>query len=197
MVEDVGRFWDEHAATFDEQPDHGLRDAGVRAAWRELLLSLMPAAPAVVVDLGCGTGSLAVLLAQAGYAVCGVDLSGRMIGVAEEKARVGGVSVDWRRGDVAEPPCEAESCDVVLVRHVLWAMADPAAAVGRWCGLLRPGGRLVFVEGRWATRAGLTAEQCQGLVLGHRREATVLKLDDPALWGAVIEDERYAVVSRF
>src|SRR6201995_958193 len=50
-------FWDEQAAAFDTEPDHGLRDPVVRAAWAALLHELLPPAPAAVVDLGCGTGS--------------------------------------------------------------------------------------------------------------------------------------------
>jgi len=73
----VTNIWDAEAATFDEQPDHGLRDPQVWAAWSDLLLPLMPPAPSAVVDVGCGTGSLALLLVQAGHVVCGVDLSTR------------------------------------------------------------------------------------------------------------------------
>lgn len=65
MNEDVRAYWDRQAATFDEDPDHGLRDPLVREAWTSLLLPLLPPAPASVVDLGCGTGSLSVLLAGA------------------------------------------------------------------------------------------------------------------------------------
>ncbi|MEV4596255.1 class I SAM-dependent methyltransferase [Amycolatopsis sp. NPDC049253] len=172
-----------------------MRDPVVREAWRELLLSLLPKAPASVVDLGCGTGSLAVLLAEAGDGVCGVDLSRRMLALAEEKAAAE-VRVEFCQGDAADPPCPIKAFDVVLVRHVLWAMPDPAAAVARWVELLRPGGRLVLIEGRWSTGAGLTAAECEALVRSDRQEAHVRKLDDPALWGAEIEDERYAVVSR-
>lgn len=188
-------YWDAQAATFDEQPDHGLRDPDVRAAWRDLLLPLMPPAPASVVDLGCGTGSLAVLLAEAGHAVRGVDLSARMVAAAREKARTAGVRAEFEQGDAADPRCAHASCDVVLARHVLWALPHPAAAVARWVALLRPGGRLVFVEGRWFTGAGLTATECQALVLTHRRQATVRRLDDPALWGSPIDDERYLLLS--
>ena len=69
MTDDARRFWDAEAATFDDEPDRGLRDPVVREAWRELLVELLPPVPAEVVDLGCGTGSLAVLLAEAGYRV--------------------------------------------------------------------------------------------------------------------------------
>ncbi|MEU5257396.1 class I SAM-dependent methyltransferase [Amycolatopsis sp. NPDC021455] len=188
--------WDDQAATFDDQPDHGLRDPRVRAAWAELLLPLLPPAPAAVADLGCGTGSLAVLLAEAGYAVFGVDLSPRMLDVAGKKAEAAGVGVELRRGDAADPPCAPSTYDVVLVRHVLWALPDPAAAVDTWVRLLKPGGRLVLVEGRWFTGAGISAGECERLVLARRDEATVTLLDDPALWGSPIEDERYVLVSR-
>ncbi|MEQ0561663.1 GrpB family protein [Amycolatopsis sp. NEAU-NG30] len=187
-------IWDAEAATFDEQPDHGLRDPHVRAAWADLLLPLLPPAPAAVADLGCGTGSLSLLLAEAGYDVCGVDLSERMLDEARRKTAAFGAEL--RQGDAADPPCADHAYDVVLVRHVLWALPDPAAAVGRWVRLLAPGGRLVLVEGRWSTGAGLTAAECVDVVRAHRKEAAVRQLTDPALWGAEIDDERYVVVSR-
>jgi len=84
---------------------------------------------------------------------------------------------------------------VVLARHVPWAMPDPGVALDRWVRLLRPGGRLVLVEGRWFTGAGLTAAECQALVLDRRRAATARRLDDPALWGRAVEDERHLLVS--
>lgn len=185
-------LWDAEADTFDDEPDHGLRDPAVQQAWADLLLPLMPPAPAAVVDLGCGTGSLSLLLAEAGHDVCGVDLSSRMLDVARRKA----AHVDFRLGDAADPPCPPRSYDVVLVRHVLWAMPDPGAAVGRWVRLLKPGGRLVLVEGRWFTGAGLTRDACRALVRMHRQEADVRVLDDPALWGKEIDDERYLLLSR-
>ncbi|MEV6829308.1 class I SAM-dependent methyltransferase [Amycolatopsis sp. NPDC051102] len=190
----TSELWDAEAASFDDQPDHGLKDPAVRAAWSDLLLPLLPPAPAAVVDLGCGTGSLAVLLARAGYVVHGVDLSRGMLAVAAEKAA--GFDVELREGDAADPPCAPGAYDVVLARHVLWALPDPAAAVGTWVSLLKPDGRLVLVEGRWFTGAGIAAGECERLVLAHRAEATLTRLDDPALWGGPIEDERYVLVSR-
>jgi SAM-dependent methyltransferase len=188
-------FWDEQAAAFDDEPDHGLRDPAVRAAWAELLRAKLPAPPAAVVDLGCGTGSLSVLLAQAGYAVAGLDFSARMVAAAEAKARAAAVAARFRQGDAAAPPYPPGAADVILSRHVLWALPDPDAALARWAALLAPGGRLVLVEGRWSTGAGIPADACRELVLRHRREAVVERLDDPALWGREIDDERYVVVS--
>jgi ubiquinone/menaquinone biosynthesis C-methylase UbiE len=191
----MAAYWDEQAATFDAEPDHGLRDPAVRAAWAALLRARLPPAPAAVVDLGCGTGSLAVLLAEAGHSVDGLDLSERMVALAQAKARAAGLPVRFRQGDAAAPPYPAGSADAVLARHVLWALPDPDEALRRWTRLLAPGGRLVLIEGRWSTGAGMAAATCRELVLRHRREAVLERLDDPALWGREIDDERYVVVS--
>jgi SAM-dependent methyltransferase len=189
--------WDASAATFDDEADHGLRDPSVRAAWAGLLLPLMPDPPARILDLGCGTGSLALLLAGAGHDVSGIDTSEQMLAVARTKALTAGVRLHLARGDAADPPFGPGSADVVLCRHVLWALPDRDAALAGWARLLRPGGRLVLVEGRWGTGAGLSAAECREAVLRHREEAIVRHLaDDPALWGRAVDDERYVLVSR-
>jgi SAM-dependent methyltransferase len=186
--------WDAEAEGFDDAADHGLRDESVRSAWRGLLLSLLPPAPARVADLGCGTGTLSVLLADEGYVVDGVDFSPEMVRRAEAKA-AGRSGVSFRVADAFAPPLEPASYDVVLSRHVLWAMPDPALALVRWEGLLVPTGRLVLVEGRWSNDAGLTAAETQALVARLGRTATVIPLQAPVYWGREIDDERYAVTS--
>jgi len=192
----VGEFWDGEAKAFDERPDHGLRDPAVRAAWGELLLELLPVAPARVADLGCGTGSLSLLMAEAGHQVTGLDISPAMVALAREKVTDAGYVAEFSVGDAAAPLLARGSYDVVLTRHVLWAMADPDVTLSRWLGLLTPNGRLVLIEERWWTEAGMTASDVSKLVLRHRREAEVTVLSDATLWGGSISDERFVVVSR-
>jgi 2-polyprenyl-3-methyl-5-hydroxy-6-metoxy-1,4-benzoquinol methylase len=94
-------YWDEEAERFDEQPDHGLRDPSVRAAWAGLLLPLMPSASARVADLGCGTGSVSLLLAEAGHRVSGLDISPVMVGKARLKLASSGYEADVTACDAA------------------------------------------------------------------------------------------------
>jgi ubiquinone/menaquinone biosynthesis C-methylase UbiE len=188
--------WDACAATFDDEADHGLRDAEVRAAWARLLGELLPTVPARILDVGCGTGSLAVLLAQAGHEVSGIDTSASMLAVARNKAATAGVRVDLAQADAAHPPFGPASVDVVLCRHVLWSLPERDVVLGNWTRLLRPGGRLALVEGSWAAGVGLPASECRDLVLRHRRKAVVRQLaGDRALWGRAVDDERYVLVS--
>jgi ubiquinone/menaquinone biosynthesis C-methylase UbiE len=155
----------------------------------------LPSSPADVIDLGCGTGTLSVLLASDGYRVRGLDQSQNMVNAACRKTEGTGLEATFQCGDAADPPYEDASCDVVLSRHVLWAMPDPSAALARWAVLLRPGGRLLLIEGYWFTDAGIRAAECERLLAEHGLEGTVHILDDPTYWGKKIEDERYLIVS--
>lgn len=190
------QFWNAQAATFDDQPDHGLRDPDVRRAWSDLLRSVLPEPPADIADLGCGTGSLSVLMSELGYGVAGIDFSARMIEHASAKALQAGVSASFRQGDAAEPGLEAGSVDVVVVRHVTWALADPGAALRHWVDLLRPGGRLVLIEGLWSTGTGMRADVLVDFVRPIVPDCRTRALTDPALWGGPIDDERYVLVAR-
>lgn len=193
MSDQTPQLWDAEAADFDTPADHGLRDPAVRAAWRALLLEHLPPAPARVADLGCGTGTLSLLLAEEGYAVDGVDFSPAMVALARAKlgARAGVVE-----GDASDPPLAAAAYDVVLCRHVLWALPHRPTVLRRWLELLAPGGTLLLVEGFWGTGAGLRPAEVEALVRGAGGTPRVVPLsgrDD--LWGREVEDERYLVVS--
>lgn len=188
-------MWDAEAEAFDEEPDHGLRDPVVRDAWQSLLRSLVPPIPSRIADLGCGTGTLSLLLAEDAHQVDGVDFSPEMIRRAEAKAGTF-PGVTFRVGDAAEPDLPRAAYDVVLCRHVLWALPSPAEALARWVDLLLPDGRLVLVEGSWSTGAGLTGAETVRLVEGAGLAAELRPLPDEAYWGGRIDDERYAVVGR-
>ncbi|MFF5537578.1 class I SAM-dependent methyltransferase [Streptomyces cinerochromogenes] len=188
--------WDAQAAAFDDEPDHGLRDAEVRAAWADRLRAWLPEHPADVLDLGCGTGSLSLLAAEQGHRVTGVDRSPAM--AERARAKLAGHPAEILCGDAAAPPVGDRRFDVVLVRHVLWALPDPAGALRHWRGLLRPGGRFVLVEGVWGTLTpvGVPAARLAALLEPLAEGVRVERLsDDSLLWGKDVDDERYAVVA--
>ncbi|MGI5291422.1 class I SAM-dependent methyltransferase [Nonomuraea polychroma] len=211
-MQSIAAYWDAAADSFDEEADHGLRDPGVRAAWADRLAAWLPESRADVLDLGCGTGSLSLLLAERGHRIVGVDLAPRM--VARARAKLAGTGAVVLVGDAARPPVGERRFDVVLARHLLWTIPEPEAALTRWAVLLRPGGRLVLVEGRWSTSSesgegsrrdagmpwdgGVSAAELVAAVRLTVADLADLRVDvlaDPALWGKEIDDERYAVVA--
>jgi ubiquinone/menaquinone biosynthesis C-methylase UbiE len=188
--------WDAEAATFDDEPDHGLRDPQVRRAWAERLVSWLPARAGDLLDLGCGTGSLSLLAAEQGHRVTGVDSSPAMVDLA--RAKLAGRDAAFLVGDATAPPVGEQRFDVVLVRHLLWALPDPGRVLRHWRELVRPGGRLVLVEGVWGTVSpvGLLADLLTDLLAPLAGEVRVERLSqDALLWGREVADERYAVVA--
>lgn len=188
--------WDVESVTFDEEPDHGLRDPVVREAWAARLRTWLPERASDVLDLGCGTGSLSLLASGWGHHVTGVDLSPGMVDLA--RAKLAGRDAVFLVGDAATPPVGEQLFDVLLCRHVLWTLPDPGRVLRHWCGLLRPGGRLVLVEGVWGTVSpvGISADRLTALLEPLAADVRVERLsDDSRLWGREVEDERYAVVA--
>jgi SAM-dependent methyltransferase len=188
--------WDAAAAGFDAEADHGLRDPAVRAAWTELLRGLLPPPPAALLDVGCGTGSLSLVLAELGYAVTGVDASRAMLAQARAKAGGAGHAICLGQMDAAWPGLAPGRFGALVCRHVLWALPEPSRVLARWVALLGPGGRLCLVEGFWSTGAGLRAQDLRAALPPAFVDVGVHDLSlRPALWGRAVADERYALTA--
>jgi SAM-dependent methyltransferase len=97
-----------------------------------------------VLDVGCGTGTLACLLAGRGLTVTGVDPAGASLEVA--RAKPGAGMVRWLHGDATSlPPMQADLATMTgNVAQVFVTDEDWAATLRGTRAALRPGGRLVF-----------------------------------------------------
>jgi SAM-dependent methyltransferase len=107
-----------------------------------------------VVDLGCGTGVFALLLADHGVRVIGVDPAGASLEVA--RAKPGADRVTWIHGEAADIPPSVRVDAVTMtanVAQVLLTDAEWRAALAATHAALRPGGRLIFETRDPACRA--------------------------------------------
>jgi ubiquinone/menaquinone biosynthesis C-methylase UbiE len=161
-TEVIRHHWDRRAATFDQRAGHGLVSDAQREAWHDLLSRLVGRAPQRALDVGCGTGFLALRLAELGHVVSGVDLSSQMIEQARAKADQAAVEIEFRVGDAAHLDSADEAYDLVVARHVIWNLPDPERGVAEWLRVLRPGGRLLLVEGKWADNEELKSALSAG-----------------------------------
>jgi SAM-dependent methyltransferase len=100
-----------------------------------------------VVELGVGTGRIAVPIAADGIHVIGIDSSRGMLDVCARRAALAGVDVDLRLGDLREPPVRERVPLVICPFRSLLHMhtdEDRRAVLAAVRKLLRPGGRFVF-----------------------------------------------------
>jgi len=155
VKQQVAAHWDRRAAGFDEDFGHSIRTPAERAAWDRILDLVLPGRRALdALDVGCGTGFLSFELLVRGHRVTGVDFSPAMIAEARRKAAARAASIRFEEGD-AEQLGFARACfDLVISRHLLWTLAHPELAIDEWIRVLRPGGRLVIVDGQFDAGAG-------------------------------------------
>ena len=108
-------------------------------------LSLPGPPPALVLDIGCGTGLLACEFAAQGHHVTGADPAAAMLAVA--RARPGGGRVRWIQADAAGLATSARFDLIVMTGHVFQLLLedrDVRAALRTLAGHLAPGGRIAF-----------------------------------------------------
>ena len=125
---------------------------GMDQRWRSVAVEMAELTPGDrAVDVACGTGDLAIKLAEAlpaearggGPSVVGVDFTFPMLPLAVGKA---GGGAAFAAGDALRLPLPDASADAVTIAFGLRNVADPAAAVAEFARVLRPGGRLVVLE---------------------------------------------------
>src|SRR5499427_6458581 len=150
VKQQVATHWNRRAPSFDDDFGHSIRTSGERAAWDRILdLVLDGRVRLEALDVGCGTGFLALELAARGHHVVGVDFAPAMIEEARRKVAASGLSVRFEEADAEQLPFVPRSFDLVISRHVLWTLPHPQAAIDEWMRVLRPGGRLAVVDGQF------------------------------------------------
>ena len=180
------------------------------------------AAGGEVVELGVGTGRIAIPTALAGAHVIGVDSSAEMLAVCAERAKEAGVGsrLDLRVGDLRRPPVDETvplvTCPFRAYLH-LRDDDDRLQALGAARELLRPGGRLVFdvftpsredieeTHGRWIEREpgideradwDLEAQTLTLSVRGAKGESTMmLWWVEPERWHSLLPEAGFEVLA--
>ena len=97
-----------------------------------------------VLDVGCGTGVVAVTAALAGAKVRALDLSPALLEHARKNAAVAKVAVEFVEGDAEALPYEDRSFDLVLSQFGHMFAPRPEIAVSEMLRVLKPGGRIAF-----------------------------------------------------
>ncbi len=124
------------------------RSYGPGRSWQafgQLLLRVLP--PLVVADLGSGEGLLSELLARRAKKVIAVDNSEKMVAFGTNRAKKNGLkNLEFRLGDLENPPIDHGSVDLVILSQALHHAHDPARAIQSAHKVLRVGGQLLILD---------------------------------------------------
>ncbi len=117
-------------------------------SWQALAHLLITLVPAIdVADLGAGEGTLSQLLAKRARKVIAIDISERMIEVGAQLAKDHGfTNLEFRLGDLEEPPIADSSIDLAVFSQALHHANSPQKAIAAARRILRPGGRVVILD---------------------------------------------------
>jgi ArsR family transcriptional regulator len=114
-------------------------------AFGHLLLRILP--PLVVADLGAGEGLLSELLARRCKKVIAVDNSEKIVAFGVVKAKKNGLkNLEFRLGDLQNPPIEPGSVDLVILSQALHHAEEPAKTIASAHRILRSGGQIMILD---------------------------------------------------
>ena len=103
-----------------------------------------------ILDVGTGTGFFAVLLAQQGHRVEGIDLTPAMLEEARTLAKQRNLDITFREMDAQNLAYPDGTFDVVISRNLTWTLPDPQRAYAEWFRVLKPGGVLLNFDAEYA-----------------------------------------------
>ncbi|GHC65258.1 class I SAM-dependent methyltransferase [Limoniibacter endophyticus] len=171
--DEIRAYWSERAATFDLSPGHEIFSEAERQAWQALILKhLGPGEGRRALDLASGTGVISHLMDDLGFQVTGLDWSEEMLALAREKAGKRGRSIRFLHGDAERCMEPDASYDVIICRHLVWTLIDPKACFVEWLRVLKPGGKVLVIDGDFVNVGRLeTMLQVLGRLVARVRQS--------------------------
>lgn len=144
----IANYWNIRSSTYT----NGVNgfDEEERCVWKQTFEnSLPPNERLKILDVGTGVGFLALLFAEMGHEVTGIDLSAGMLEKAKYNAENMGLEIDFIHGDAENLSFEDSSFDLVVSKFLLWTLPKPICAVREWKRVLKPNGRVFAIDGDW------------------------------------------------
>lgn len=152
MDEYIQSYYDKECESFNAYTNLAFTNMKERRCWQKLYSEVFGNEKKEVLNVGCGPGTEALVLADMGFHVTGLDFSTKMVEVARFNSEKYGIRYDVVQGDAMDLPFEDESFDFVASNYALWSIPDPEKTMKEWLRVLRPGGKVAYAEGVWGLK---------------------------------------------
>jgi ubiquinone/menaquinone biosynthesis C-methylase UbiE/DNA-binding transcriptional ArsR family regulator len=144
----LARRVDQAQLLFNQVAGRFDRSYGPGRSWQafgQMLLRILP--PMVVADLGSGEGLISELLARRAKRIIAVDNSEKIVAFGAAKAKKNGLkNLEFRLGDLEEPPIGPRSVDLVILSQALHHAQHPERAIAAAYRILCPGGHIMILD---------------------------------------------------
>lgn len=149
MNEAIRDHWDEGSLRYNEFVTKGYSLMKERRSWQRLFAEVIGDKCLDVLDVGCGPGIVSMQLADLGHHVTALDFSEGMLEAARKNAADNGLDIVFHQGDAEGLPFHDSSFDVLVSDYVLWTLPHPERALREWYRVVRPGCKVVYIDGNW------------------------------------------------
>lgn len=148
LQDDMNGYWSGRAESYGDQ-NRAQLDTDCNDKWYAIIHQYAKADRQLkVLDIGTGPGFFAILMAQHGHQVTGVDLNAEMLQQARQNAALHQVSVEWIQID-GKLPFADETFDLILSRDVTWCQQEPEKTFSEWFRVLKQGGRMLYFDAEY------------------------------------------------
>ena len=181
----VQNYWSQRAHDFFTVRRNELSDPISQRWLKELFRFLPKGRPLNILDVGTGSGYFAILLAQLGHTVTGIDLTPAMLEEARRNAADYQVSVRFLEMDAQRTNFPDSSFDAVLSRNLTWTLPEPDTAYRDWFRVLKPGGVLLNFDADYASNVRHQNQRASAIaeteVYGHCGITPALEQENAAI----------------
>ena len=150
MEQRVKKYWTQRSHDFGIVRKNELENEMGQRWLHEIQRFLPEGRKLDILDVGTGTGFFAILLAEKGHRVEGIDLTPAMLEEARTLAKQRNLDITFREMDAQNLAYPDDTFDVVISRNLTWTLPDPERAYASWFRVLKPGGVLLNFDADYA-----------------------------------------------
>lgn len=144
---EISNYWTKRSFNYDKELGHMFQSNHEKELWKKFLKISIGEEQKLILDVGCGTGFLSILLTELNHKVIGIDISEGMLNIARKNSK--NLKIPFLLGDSNEINFLSETFDVIISRHLLWTLQNPRETISNWKNLLVKGGSIIIIDGNW------------------------------------------------